>query len=209
KLRRAARDCEQRLVEALANLRVEDAEYASLQAAGSVPLESIRAVLPEDAILVQYYRVREMFYACLLSRKTLEIVPAGSAPALRRAMQLLRFQLSKFRLGPEYVRTFQSQLLDAANSHLAEFHRQLMAPIEARLTGASHLIIAPHDFLHYLPFHALPGADGRPLGDRYSISYAPSASVYYLCASKPATAGRGNLILGVPDPAAPEILDEV
>ena len=37
KLRRAARDCEQRLVEALANLRVEDAEYANLQTAGSVP----------------------------------------------------------------------------------------------------------------------------------------------------------------------------
>ena len=35
KLRRAARDCEQRLVEALARLRVEDAEYASLQTAGS------------------------------------------------------------------------------------------------------------------------------------------------------------------------------
>ena len=38
KLRRAARDCEQRLVESLANLRVEDAEYASLQTAGSVPI---------------------------------------------------------------------------------------------------------------------------------------------------------------------------
>jgi CHAT domain-containing protein/Tfp pilus assembly protein PilF len=209
KLRRAARDCEQRLVEALANLRVEDAEYASLQAAGSVPLEAIRAVLPEDAILLQYYRVRETFYACLLSRKTLEIVPAGSVAALRRAMQLLRFQLSKFRLGPEYVRTFQSRLLDAANCHLAEFHQQLMAPVAARLNGAAHLIIAPHDFLHYLPFHALPGADGRPLGDRYSISYTPSASVYYLCASKPAPTGGGNLILGVPDPVAPQILDEV
>ena len=47
KLRRAARDCEHRLVEALASLRVEDAEYSNLQTAGSVPIETIRAALPD------------------------------------------------------------------------------------------------------------------------------------------------------------------
>jgi CHAT domain-containing protein/tetratricopeptide (TPR) repeat protein len=209
KLRRAARDCEQRLVEALANLRVEDEEYANLQAAGSIPLESIRAALPEGAILLQYYRVRDTFYACLLSRKNLKILPAGSVSGLRRVLQLLRFQLSKFRLGADYVRQFQEQLLDATNSHLHEAYEQLMAPLEKDLAEAAHLIIAPHDFLHYLPFHALPDNDGVPVGDRFPISYAPSASVYYLCASKPAPAGGGNLILGVPDPVAPQILDEV
>jgi len=209
KLRRAARDCEQRLVEALANLRVEDQEYANLQAAGAIPIESIRAALPEDCILVQYYRVGDTFYCCLLSRKDLKILPVGSVSTLRRAMQLLRFQLSKFRLGADYVKTFHHQLLDAANSHLKEFHDHLLAPVEKHLKGARHLIVAPHDFLHYIPFHALPGEDGRPVGERYSFSYAPSASVYYLCASKPAPTGGGNLVFGVPDPVAPQILDEV
>jgi CHAT domain-containing protein/Tfp pilus assembly protein PilF len=209
KLRRAARDCEQRLVEALANLRVEDQEYAHLQAAGAVPLESIRALLPEDAILMQYYRVRDTFYTCLLSREDLKILPAGSVSTLRRTLQLLRFQLSKFRLGAEYVRTFHHQLLDAANGHLQEFYDQLLAPLEPHLKSARHLIVAPHDFLHYLPFHALPGGDGAPIGERFSFSYAPSASVYYLCASKPAAAADGKLVLGVPDPVAPQILDEV
>jgi CHAT domain-containing protein/tetratricopeptide (TPR) repeat protein len=209
KLRRAARDCEQRLVEALANLRVEDQEYANLQAAGAIPIESIRAALPEDSILVQYYRVGDTFYCCLLSRKDLKILPVGSVSTLRRAMQLLRFQLSKFRLGADYVKTFHHQLLDAANSHLKEFYDHLFAPVEKHLKGARHLIVAPHDFLHYIPFHALPGEDGRPVGERYSFSYAPSASVYYLCASKPAPTGGGNLVFGVPDPVAPQILDEV
>ena len=209
KLRRAARACEQRLVEALGSLRVEDQEYANLQGAGSIPLEAIRASLPEDAILVQYYRVQDQFHACLLSRRTLKIVPAGHASSLRRAMQLLRFQLSKFRLGAEYVSAFQRQLLDAANSHLHEFHRQLIAPLERDLSASSHVVFAPHDFLHYLPFHALPDASGVPLGERYSISYAPSASVYHLCAGKAAPSGGGKLVLGVPDPAAPQIRDEV
>jgi CHAT domain-containing protein/tetratricopeptide (TPR) repeat protein len=209
KLRRAARDCEQRLVEALANLRVEDQEYANLQAAGAIPLENIRAALPEDAVLVQYYRVRDTFYTCLLTRKDLKILPVGTVSTLRRTLQLLRFQLSKFRLGPDYVKTFHHQLLDAANSHLQEFYEHLFAPLEQHLDAASHLIVAPHDFLHYLPFHALPGRDGQPIGERYSISYAPSASVYSLCAGKASPAHGGKLIFGVPDPAAPQILDEV
>jgi tetratricopeptide (TPR) repeat protein len=207
KLRRAGRDCEQRLLEALANLRVEDREFANLEAAGSIDLETIRSVLPEDAMLVEYYRAGDTFYVCLLSRGDLKIVELGPAPALRRVLQLLRFQLSKFRLGPEYVRTFQQQLLEAANEHLREFYRQLIAPMERHLKAA-HLIIAPHGFLHYLPFHALFDGE-RYLGDRFSISYTPSASVYYLCSTKDAPPAAGALVLGVPDPSAPHILDEV
>src|SRR5262249_49011304 len=111
KLRRAARDCEQRLAQALGSIRMEDAEYASLQTAGSVPLETIRNSLPEDALLLEYYRVGERFYACVLSRKNLRIVPLGEAAEMRRLLQLLRFQLSKFRLGADYVHTFHDQLL--------------------------------------------------------------------------------------------------
>jgi tetratricopeptide (TPR) repeat protein len=207
KLRRAARDCEQRLVEALANSWAGDQEFANLEAAGSIDLETIRSALPEDAMLVEYYRVGDAFYVCLLSRGDLKIFELGPAPALRRVLQLLRFQLSKFRLGPEYVSTFQHQLLEAANEHLREFYRQLIEPVERHLKAA-HLIIAPHDFLHYLPFHALFDGE-RYLGDRFSISYTPSASVYYLCSTKNAPPAAGALVLGVPDPSAPYILDEV
>ncbi len=207
KLRRSARDCEQRLVEAMATLRVQDREFASLHPGAAIDLDAIRSSLPADAMLLEYYRVRDRFYACLLSRNTLEIVPAGSLPELRRALQLLRFQLSKFRLGPEYVRTFHRQLLDATNAHLQEFYRQLIQPVEARLK-AEHLIIAPHGILHYLPFHALP-VDGGYLSSRFSISYAPSAAVYYLCRTRKPEPGDGALVFGVPDPAAPFIRQEV
>jgi CHAT domain-containing protein len=207
KLRRSARDCEHRLMEAMGNLRVEDREFANLQGAAPIDLEAIRSSLPADAMLLQYYRVGDTFHACLLSADRLKIVPLGSASALRRGLQLLRFQLSKFRLGPEYLRTFHQQLLEATNAHLREFYRQLIAPIEQDLR-ASHLIVAPHDFLHYLPFHALLDGDTY-LDTRYSISYTPSASVYYLCSTKTLKGAEGALVLGVPDPSAPQILDEV
>ena len=108
KLRRAARECEQRLVEALASLRVEDPEYANLQTAGSIPLEAIRSSLPDEAMLVEYYRVGDTFHACLLSRGKPQDRTCRIRPHLRRALQLLRFQLSKFRLGPDTSAPFTS-----------------------------------------------------------------------------------------------------
>ena len=206
RLRRAARQCEARLMEAVANVRVGDKEF-NLDAGRPIDLESIRAALPEDAILLQYYRVDDTFHACLLSRRSLKIVPAGSASQLRRVLQLLRFQLSKFRLGADYVQTFGHRLRDATNEHLREFYRQLIAPIEKDLQAGS-LIVAPHEFLHYLPFHALLDGDDY-LGDRFSISYTPSASIQYLCTTRSGTAAQGALVMGVPDPATPYIEDEV
>ena len=73
---------------------------------------------------------------------------------------------------------------------------------------AKHLILVPHDVLHYLPFHAL--FDGQSyLIDQFSLSYAPSASVYYLCCAKKVEGQDQSLILGVPDPLTPRISDEV
>ena len=207
RLRRSARDCEHRLVQAMASLRVEDREFANLQAAGSIDLDAIRATLPSNAMLLQFYRVKDTFHACMLSRDSLKIAPLGPVSQLKRELQLLRFQLSKFRLGEDYIRTFHSQLLEATNAHLSEFYDQLIAPIVKEL-DAEHLIIAPHDFLHYLPFHALLDR-GEYLGSRYSISYTPSANVYYLCSTKNTRRAEGALVLGVPDPSAPQILDEV
>ncbi len=100
-------------------------------------------------------------------------------------------------------------MLDATNAHLHTFHQQLIAPLAEDLKAAAHLVIAPHDFLHYLPFHALPDSDGRVLGERFTISYTPSASVYYLSSTKPPGATVGSLVLGIPDPAAPQIESEV
>ncbi|HTS31723.1 MAG TPA: CHAT domain-containing protein [Bryobacteraceae bacterium] len=207
KLRRSARNCERRLSEVLTRLRALDQDYANLQEGAAINLDAIRSAIPADAVLVQYYRAGDLFYASLLTRKSLRTIPLGRASDLRRELQLLRFQLSKFRLGADFVRTFHHQLLRATNAHLYEFYRQLIAPIRKHLQAA-HLIVAPHGFLHYVPFHAL--FDGEHyVSDSFSISYAPSASVYYLCSVKAPRSSEGALILGVPDPIAPHIVSEV
>ena len=95
----------------------------------------------------------------------------------------------------------------ATEAHLRALYAALIAPIRDRLQAA-HLVVVPHDVLHALPFHAL--FDGaRFLIDDFTISYAPSASVYRLCRAKPAASQGGALIMGVPDAKTPFITDEV
>ena len=131
----------------------------------------------------------------------------ASAEDVRKLLRLLQFQLSKFRLGAGYTDAFSAQLRAATQTHLLDLHRALIAPIRDRLQ-AEHLVVVPHDLLHYLPFHAL--FDGsRYLIDQFTISYAPSASVYRLCCAKRAEGEGASLIMGVPDALTPYIAEEI
>src|SRR5262249_40726866 len=74
--------------------------------------------------------------------------------------------------------------------------------------NTQHLIIVPHGVLHYLPFHAF--WDGTSyLIDRYTVSYAPSATVLRYCAERKPVENARPLIVGVADARAPQISKEV
>ncbi len=72
---------------------------------------------------------------------------------------------------------------------------------------SDRLVIIPHEDLNYIPFQALIAPDGRALGERFSISYAPSATVL-MRLKKPENLQRGRL-LAVADPSSVEMQGEV
>lgn len=206
-LQQEARDREKKLVRVLHDASATDATEAGLQMPSHVPISTIRAAIPPDTLLVEYFRVRDRILVCLLGRETLEIVPVTVESRVAGLLRLLQFQLSKFRLNPQYLEAFHDSLVQATQSHLKELYDELIAPVASRLT-ANHLIFVPHGSLHYVPFHAL--FDGsQHLIDRHTVSYSPSASIYALCQSRTANTLGASLVLGIPDPQAPAILDEV
>lgn len=207
RLRRRARRCEDQLARVLQDLETADREFLSLQNARTASLDAVAAALPGDTMLLEYYLARGTLYVGLLGGGRLRIVPLGPADEVQHLFRLLRFQLSKFRLGGAYLRTFGATLHAATDAHLRELYGRLIAPVRAELSG-ERLVIVPHGFLHYLPFHAL-GGGGRYLCDEFAISYAPSASVYVLCGAKGDGASAQSLVLGIPDELAPYIREEV
>jgi len=199
---------ESELLRVLRELPASEGESRDLFVPVSLPLAAIRAALPADAMMVEYFRVGQRLLAFLVTRDTLEVVPVALVARVQHLLRLLQFQLSWARPGAGHMSpASQDALLAAAQVHLAELYQELLAPLRPRL-DAKHLIFVPHDVLHYVPFHAL--YDGRQyVIDSFSVSYAPSATIYALCHTRATNSSGPSLILGIPDAQTPFILDEV
>ncbi|HXZ41924.1 MAG TPA: CHAT domain-containing tetratricopeptide repeat protein [Terriglobales bacterium] len=206
-LQKQARRQEKELARILRDATESETTQAGLQTPSHVPIATIRAAIPPDTLLVEYFRIRDRILVCLLGPQTIEIFSVTLESRVAGLLRLLQFQLSKFHLTPQYLETFHDSLVHATQAHLKELYEELIAPVAARLR-AHHLIFVPHGLLHYVPFHAL--FDGtRHVIDRHTVSYAPSASIYALCQRRTANTPGASLVLGIPDPQAPAILDEV
>jgi CHAT domain-containing protein len=62
--------------------------------------------------------------------------------------------------------------------------------------------------LHHLPFQALHDGE-QYLIDEFTITFAPSASIYALCQARSSIERSNSLILGIPDEAVPFVREEV
>jgi CHAT domain-containing protein/Tfp pilus assembly protein PilF len=206
RLRAEARDLENQLAKTLSALSTVDEEYLNLQNAKTADLRQIRSAMPADTLLLDYYTANGLMYVAVVGPDGVDVAPLVPVAQIRQHLELLQLQLSKFRLGGDYVSTFSKLLRSATEEHLRALYGDLLAPVRHQL-NAKHLVIAPHDLLHYVPFHALKDGDQYVI-DNFSVSYTPSASVYYLCSVKQAKHEGKSLVMGIPDVLAPNILDE-
>ena len=182
-------------------------EGTPLELGKSLSIEEIRAAITPETLVVEFCQTGDRILACILGRDRLHIVPVTLASRIANVLRLLQFQLSKFRLGSEYAAAFRDSLIQSTNAHLKTLYDELLAPVRDRF-DAQHLLFVPHSALHYVPFHAL--FDGqRYLIDDHTVSYAPSASIYAVCAKKSVNTSGAALLMGVPDQNAPSILEEL
>jgi CHAT domain-containing protein/Tfp pilus assembly protein PilF len=206
RLQQQAQSRENELRRALRELPAHELEHATLEVPAEFSLTELQTAIPADAALIEYYSAGDRLLAAVVTRESIAIEPVTGVARVTRLLQLLRFQLSKFSMGTGYTKRFEQPLLRATVSHLEDLYTELVRPLGA-LLRAKHLIFVPHGPLHFLPFHALRSEDGY-IGEAYTVSYAPSATVFDLCQRKPTTEKRSSLILGVSDKRAPQIMTE-
>jgi len=88
-----------------------------------------------------------------------------------------------------------------------QLYLYLIAPAASRIKS-DRLIIIPHEDLNYVPFQAFQNPDDRRyLGERFQITYAPSASVLLSMTRSPGLAGARLLAVG--DPGIEAARDEI
>jgi CHAT domain-containing protein/predicted negative regulator of RcsB-dependent stress response len=198
---------ENELLRTLRELSANERENATLEAPTDFSLARLQSTLPMNTTLVEYYSTGDRLIAALVTRERIKITAVSRVSRILHFLNLLRFQLSKFRMGAAYTHRFEQPLLSATQGHLEALYTELIAPIREHLT-AKHLIFVPHGALHFLPFHALRDGD-EYLCDRHTISYTPSATVFALCQEKTGGDIPNSLVMGIPDERAPHILNEV
>jgi CHAT domain-containing protein/Tfp pilus assembly protein PilF len=190
----------------LIELKEARPEYASLVTGATAPLNRVQALLPADAVLIEYL---------LHDRSTIAFVVSNDHAA---AMEL---PVGRSELRPlvHFLRETLATRPDAAGelwrAPLRRLHRELIAPLEeaGHLTGRQRLLLVPHRELHYVPFQALlrdGGSGERFLVESFEITYFPSASVAVEIADRGGrTTGRGLLAMAPQPEALPHSAGEV
>jgi CHAT domain-containing protein len=204
-LQAGVREREHAFIKTLREMPVDDQRIIGIHEAPPVTPDAVRATLAPDRTIVEYFRSGDHILALVLTSSGLQVVPLTTAARVRKILQMLQFQLSKFQFGPAYIAQVGGATLEGTLLHLRELHAELLAPLPIRRGG--HLVVVPHDVLHDVPFHALYDGEAFVV-DSTDVSYAPSASIYALCLQREPSRDGRSLVVGVADERAPLIADE-
>ena len=202
---RQIREHEQQLLHLVRQLPPED-RLEAMELQPPATLEEIQQALPPGAQLLDYYVAQGTVMACLVDANGLRVFPSLTLSAqVERELSLWRFQMAKVAVSA--LQPFAGRMEEQSRVHLQELYRMLMAPLEPWLQDG-HLIVAPHGFLHAAPFHAFH--DGaRYLGERRTVSYAPSATLFRECMMRQPVGDGDSLILEVATAGMPYVIEEV
>ena len=178
----------------LLRLKLANPEYASLVSMATLSLSEVQQqVLDERTTLVEYF------------------VPS-SPPGEKNDLPVVAWVIERDRSSmvqlpvsagdlEARVETFR-RLIETGQpvqSLATDLYRDLFAPLESHVRNP-HLVIIPHSVLHFLPFAALWEAERKSnLGDLYTLSYAPSATVLKFARQRQASPRPPILVAGNPD----------
>jgi len=180
-------------------IRDQNPRYAHIDPK-PLALEEIQTQdLDERTALLEYSLGEERSFLFVVTREGLDSYVLPGAERIADQVRLLRTTLE------------HENLLTRGTYHKAalQLYRDLVAPAAAALVGKSDLVIVPDRALYYVPFETLLDEEAGSrsfsalpyLLRRYSISYAPSASVLAglrVPRAEPVSPGRKRLAAFAP-----------
>ena len=137
---------------------------AQTEARRTIPLAEIRRTLAPGEMLLEYVLTDPRSYCLVIAREFTRIIPLAGRVKIEP-------------LVTDAVASAKARKVD--RSIFAELYRQLLGHVPS-IESHTRLIIVPDGRLHLLPFDALVDSSGRYVLESHVISYAPSASAYYL-----------------------------
>jgi hypothetical protein len=171
-------------------LLLRDVLARSLFAKYQTDFKKLNRIL--DAYEPAANRIANTVAVGFVQRQFLEL----STPVLQVRERLLILPIIGV-IDPQRARQLTEQLLRGIRTNRAKVVVIDITGVAAMdATVANHLVQTVYD-------------GGRYMVDDFTLSYAPSASVYVQCCQKQANRSRRSLILGIPDSQAPSIRREI
>ncbi|HEV8381736.1 MAG TPA: CHAT domain-containing protein, partial [Gemmatimonadales bacterium] len=183
--------------ELLLELRESNPAYAALIRAETAPLRDVMTALTREEALLEYLVGDSTTIVFIVTRDSVAALDLNVSRATLYA--LIDFARGTLASKSEAARS-------AWRAPMRRLFQHLIAPVQATgmLVGKRRLLIAPHVELHYLPFAALlePGADARPLIERFVLEYVPSGSVWLRLRARATPEHRAGVLGLAPRAAA-------
>lgn len=158
-------------------------EQCGLVAVQAVNCAEVQAILPTGTALVEMYQTNEQLLLFVIHPDqavkvvAVELVAADAFEMVSDFITALRDPGTLDTRSHDYLRTVRQPS--------SQLYETVFGPLEELLDGVKRLVIVPHHFWHYLPFHALYNGNSKQfLLDCFEISYAPSASALVVCRAK-------------------------
>lgn len=165
-------------------IRNSNPDYERLVAVKPAGFAKIQKLLPDNAILVQYFPSTDRIYIFLVTRNSFKIKTVA-APREKVNQLVRQFRSSMDREvnrisrgeAPEAIENF-NQINDANTrkslESLTQLHQLLIEPIREEIASAEVVAVIPTGLLYYLPFQAL----AQKTGDGYRFFIQEKQVVY-------------------------------
>lgn len=145
---------------------------------------------PSATGLIEYWLGEEQAYAWVLTANSLTMTPLGATAEINRAA----------RAAHDALRDHLSTSLEERVERLHALGALIWEPVRDLAVGCRTLVFVPDMMLHYVPFAALPLAEGSDqfLVEAHDVATAPSMSI--LQRGSPSATVRPDRMLLVADP---------
>ncbi|MBD3288804.1 tetratricopeptide repeat protein, partial [candidate division KSB1 bacterium] len=160
----------QKYADYLVKLKSENAELAEMMTVDPDSFEEIQESIQDSVAYLEYYISKDKLLIWGVTKNDVHAAIIEQSDSVLNA------------LVEDYRDAMDKQLSVELMS--GQLYNMLIKPVEEKLNGIEHLVIIPHNILHYLPFAALVDDEGRYLIEEYTISLSPSAAVLKICLDK-------------------------
>lgn len=195
-LRTELRSLEKTYLLTFEELKRKDPEWASLVSVAVADLAAVRDKLDKETALIELYQTAAGLHLIVIRKNSRPVSLRLSIDVEAEAERLFSL-ITALSGGVQDTRSHT--YIKEVRKPLAYFYELIIRPVYELIRDASHLVLVPHLFWHYLPFHALLDSGSREsLIDKFSISYAPSATALNLVCGGDKRSYNSALILANP-----------